>query len=72
MFIVSFNATKFESYIQEVDQARKNPEVFKKQIPLQRLGKASEVAGVVSFLCSEDAAYINGHTISVNGGLYPS
>ena len=47
-------------------------EEFKKQIPLQRLGKASEVAGVVSFLCSEDAAYINGHTISVNGGLYPS
>ncbi len=47
-------------------------EEFKKQIPLQRLGKASEVAGVVSFLCSKDAAYINGHTISVNGGLYPS
>ncbi len=45
---------------------------FKKRIPLGRLGKASEVAGVVSFLCSPDAAYITGHTISVNGGLFPS
>ncbi|HRO66384.1 MAG TPA: 3-oxoacyl-ACP reductase FabG [Pseudobdellovibrionaceae bacterium] len=45
---------------------------LKKQIPLGRFGQASEVAGVVSFLCSEDASYINGHTISVNGGLYPS
>jgi 3-oxoacyl-[acyl-carrier protein] reductase len=47
-------------------------EEFKKQIPMQRLGSADEVASVVSFLCSKDASYINGHTISVNGGLYPS
>lgn len=47
-------------------------EEFKKQISLQRLGQPEEVASVVSFLCSKDSAYINGHTISVNGGLYPS
>lgn len=47
-------------------------EEFKKQIPLQRLGQPEEVSGVVSFLCSKDAGYINGHTISVNGGLFPS
>ena len=47
-------------------------EEIKKQIPLGRFGSADEVAGVVSFLCSQDAGYINGHTISVNGGLYPS
>lgn len=45
---------------------------FKKQIPLGRFGQSSEVAGVVAFLCSDDASYVNGHTISVNGGLYPS
>lgn len=45
---------------------------FKKQIPLQRIGTPDEVAAVVSFLCSQDASYISGHTISVNGGLYPS
>ncbi|MCP4601845.1 MAG: 3-oxoacyl-ACP reductase FabG [Proteobacteria bacterium] len=38
-------------------------------IPLGRLGRAEEIAGVVSFLCSEDASYITGQTISVNGGM---
>jgi len=49
-----------------------NLENFKKQIPLGRFGAPEEVAGVVSFLCSADATYVNGHTISVNGGLFPS
>jgi len=39
------------------------------RIPLGRLGTADEVAGVVSFLCSRDASYITGQTISVNGGM---
>jgi len=47
-------------------------EEFKKRIPLGRLGKAKEVAGTVSFLCSPDAGYITGATISVNGGLFPA
>jgi 3-oxoacyl-[acyl-carrier protein] reductase len=40
-----------------------------KTIPLRRLGRAEEVAGVVSFLCSDDAAYVTRQVISVNGGL---
>lgn len=47
-------------------------EELKKRIPLGRVGKASEVAGTVSFLCSPDAGYITGATISVNGGLFPA
>ena len=47
-------------------------EEFKKRIPLGRFGKAEEVAGAVSFLASDDAAYITGHTLSINGGLFPS
>jgi 3-oxoacyl-[acyl-carrier protein] reductase len=47
-------------------------EDLKKRIPLARLGKPEEVAGVVSFLCSSDASYITGSTISVNGGLFPA
>jgi 3-oxoacyl-[acyl-carrier protein] reductase len=39
------------------------------QIPLGRLGRAEEVAGLVAFLCSDDAGYITGQTISVNGGM---
>jgi 3-oxoacyl-[acyl-carrier protein] reductase len=46
-------------------------EEFKKRIPLGRLGEVEEVSGVVSFLCSKDASYITGTTISVNGGLFP-
>lgn len=43
-----------------------------KRIPLGRVGTPNEVAGAVSFLCSDDATYITGSTISVNGGMYPS
>jgi 3-oxoacyl-[acyl-carrier protein] reductase len=39
-------------------------------IPLGRLGTSAEVSGVVSFLCSEQATYITGQVISVNGGAY--
>jgi 3-oxoacyl-[acyl-carrier protein] reductase len=38
-------------------------------IPLRRIGKPEEVAGAVSFLFSDDAAYITRQVISVNGGL---
>lgn len=41
-----------------------------KMIPMQRVGKVGEVAGTVSFLMSEDAAYITRQVISVNGGMY--
>ena len=43
---------------------------LKKMIPAGRFGKPEEVAAVVGFLVSEEAAYITGQTISVNGGLY--
>jgi NAD(P)-dependent dehydrogenase (short-subunit alcohol dehydrogenase family) len=39
------------------------------KVPLKRLGKTSEVAGLVRFLCSEDGAYMTGQTFLVNGGL---
>jgi 3-oxoacyl-[acyl-carrier protein] reductase len=40
-----------------------------KMIPMQRSGTADEVAGVVSFLMSPDAAYVTRQVIAVNGGL---
>ncbi len=40
------------------------------QVPLNRLGSADEVARAVAFLASEDAGYITGHTLHVNGGMY--
>ncbi len=41
-----------------------------RQIPLQRLGLAEEVAYAVAFLASPQAAYITGQTLHVNGGMY--
>ena len=39
-------------------------------IPLHRFGKPEEVANAVEFLCSDKAAYITGHVLDVNGGMY--
>ncbi|MBU1141537.1 MAG: 3-oxoacyl-[acyl-carrier-protein] reductase [Firmicutes bacterium] len=44
-------------------------EAWKNQIPLKRFGNGSEVAYAVAFLASEEAAYITGHTLEVDGGL---
>ncbi|HUO26756.1 MAG TPA: 3-oxoacyl-[acyl-carrier-protein] reductase [Candidatus Aquilonibacter sp.] len=40
-----------------------------KQIPLGRVGSVDDVAGAVAFLASDDASYITGHVLSVNGGM---
>lgn len=42
---------------------------MKKMIPAQRLGKANEVAALVSYLCSDEAGYVTRQVISINGGL---
>ncbi len=42
---------------------------IKKVIPMARVGKPEEVARVIRFLCSDDASYITGQTIAINGGM---
>lgn len=44
-------------------------EVYKKQIPLNRFGKTEDIANLCAFLASEEASYITGQIISVNGGM---
>jgi len=44
-------------------------EYFLKQAALGRLGKPEDVSGVVSFLCSDAAAYVTGQTLVVDGGV---
>jgi 3-oxoacyl-[acyl-carrier protein] reductase len=47
-----------------------NEDELKQLIPMNRFGKAEEVAHLVSFLVSEKAAYITGEVININGGIY--
>lgn len=44
-------------------------EDYRREIPLQRFGQPAEVASVIRFLCSEDASYITGQTITIDGGI---
>ena len=55
----------------ETDMTKDLPQdELKKMIPAGRFGKPEEVAAAVGFLASEEAAYITGEVISINGGLY--
>ena len=54
----------------ETDMTDELPEEAVKQVPMKRMGSAREVASLVNYLMSEDAGYITGQVIGVNGGLY--
>jgi len=55
----------------ETDMTKDLPKAdLLKMVPLRRFGTAAEVAGAVAFLCSDDAAYVTGHVLNVNGGIH--
>lgn len=55
----------------ETDMTKDMPqEELQKLVPMKRFGKPEEVAALVGFLCSNEASYITGEVISINGGLY--
>jgi 3-oxoacyl-[acyl-carrier protein] reductase len=58
----------------ETDMTRVLPEDVKArilaQVPLGRIGQPEDIASAVKFLASEEAAYITGHVLAVNGGMY--
>ena len=59
-----FNDPLFPGWSEEAIQ-----ELVERQVPLGRQGTAEEVADAVAFLCSDDARYITGHALVVDGGL---
>ena len=60
-----FIATDMTVVLNEVAKAK-----VLESIPLRRMGTAEDIAASVRFLCSDDAAYITGHVLDVNGGMY--
>lgn len=51
------------------EEAKKIYEGLKRAIPMKRLGKPEDIAGIVAFLASDEASFITGQTISASGGL---
>lgn len=47
-----------------------NESELKRLVPVGRFGKPEEVAALVAFLAGEEAAYITGQVIGINGGMY--
>jgi 3-oxoacyl-[acyl-carrier protein] reductase len=60
-----FIATDMTDTLTEAQQAQ-----MLERVPAGRLGRSSEVASLVRFLASENASYITGETIQINGGMY--
>ena len=55
----------------ETDMTEEIPdEIISQTVPMNRKGTPEEVASLINYLMSEDASYITGQVISVNGGLY--
>ena len=58
----------------ETDMTKVLPEDVKAkilaQVPLARIGQPEDIANAVKFLASEEASYITGHVLAVNGGMY--
>ncbi|XP_055926001.1 dehydrogenase/reductase SDR family member 4-like [Argiope bruennichi] len=59
--------TKFSSAITSSEESL---EMVKQTVPMRRVGEPDECAGIVSFLCSDDASYVTGESFVVAGGLF--
>jgi NAD(P)-dependent dehydrogenase (short-subunit alcohol dehydrogenase family) len=51
------------------DQTPSGLKFFEQQYPVRRTGVPEDIANAISFLCSEDASFITGHPLAVDGGL---
>jgi 3-oxoacyl-[acyl-carrier protein] reductase len=52
-----------------VETIAERGDAYRNEIPVKRYGHPAEVASVIRFLCSRDSSYVNGQTITVDGGM---
>ena len=60
---------RFSSYAEGTGVPEKLRQARQREIPMGRIGKPEDLPGAISFLSSDDAAYVTGQVISVSGGL---
>ena len=63
------NSEKAKKFNIEIDKLY---EIMKQQVPLKRIGDPKEFGFLVAFIASEQASYINGANIPIDGGLLKS
>ena len=61
--------TLLDDFMAEAGNPEKLAQAFRRAVPMGRLGKPGDLPGAVTFLASDDAAYITGQVISISGGL---
>ncbi len=59
----------FQSFMEGAGDPERLREVYRKAIPMGRIGEPEDLSGIITFLASDDAAFITGQVISVSGGL---
>jgi 3-oxoacyl-[acyl-carrier protein] reductase len=66
---ITVNAVAPGIIITSMSESSFTPEAINQMVPMKRAGKPEEVADLISFLASDQATYITGQVISINGGM---
>jgi NAD(P)-dependent dehydrogenase (short-subunit alcohol dehydrogenase family) len=61
--------TAIQREVGSAEEVKKNEEWLASQVPMKRLGSVEEIAKAVFFLASDDASYITGVELNVDGGM---
>jgi NAD(P)-dependent dehydrogenase (short-subunit alcohol dehydrogenase family) len=63
------SSTAIQREVGSAEEVKKNEEWLASQVPMKRMGTVQEVAKAVLFLASDDASYITGVELNVDGGM---
>ncbi len=59
---------KLSSFMKTVSPGSKEEQLYSSMVPMGRFGQPTEIAAAVAFFCSEEAAFITGQTLFIDGG----